>query len=74
MSNFLNTIDTEFDNIQKIRESIFDTKVLRLNTGLEGFDAPEKYGVYKSTGGECLGVVGKTYAPQDLEVMLESIT
>ena len=44
-------------------EKLFEVTKLRLHTGLEGFDSPEAYRVFKTTGGPALGVVGKNFTP-----------
>ena len=42
---------------------MFEVKKLQLHTGIEGFDSPASFGVYKLTGGKPLGVVGKDFTP-----------
>lgn len=65
----------EKDNavIESIRESMIKPIKVQLHSGIEGFKSPDNYGVYRKTGGSCLGVVGKTYMPLDLNLLLDSI-
>lgn len=71
--DILNSISNEFKNIDKIREQIFTPQLVQLHPNIEGFDSPKSYGVYRNTGGNALGVVGSTYSPMDLNIMLDSI-
>ena len=45
------------------KKDLFEVTKLQLHTGLEGFNSPEAYGVFKTTGGTALGVVGKDFTP-----------
>jgi hypothetical protein len=45
---------------------------LQLHTGMEGYDSPEAFATYKSTGGKPLGVVGRVFEPADLELLDKS--
>lgn len=47
----------------KNSNQMFEVTKIQLHTGLEGFNSPDSYGVYKTTGGSPLGVVGKDYTP-----------
>lgn len=73
MENVLNNLENQFDNIENIKEQILRPKMLKLHTGMEGFDSPDVFGVYRHDGGSPLGVVGNRYKPMDLELMLDSI-
>ncbi len=68
-----NQISNEFQNIDKIREAIFTPQLIQLHPNIEGFNSPQNFGVYKNTGGDALGVVGSTFKPMDLNIMLDSI-
>ena len=57
MYNVLETIETQTNHIETLKSQVLQAKLLRLHTGLEGFNSPESYGVYKHTGGDALGVV-----------------
>lgn len=50
-------------NLIKITENLFDVEKVQLLTGKEIQEIPAAYGMYRSTGGQCLGVVGNTYNP-----------
>lgn len=65
-------IDQEFDNIALVRTKLIDPVKLQLHTGLEGFDSPDSYGIYRKTGGQPLGVVGRIYEPPNLHHILDS--
>ena len=69
----LNNLSNEFNNIDIVREKIFNPQLIQLHPNIEGFESPQTFGVYKDNGGEPLGVVGSTYKPMDLKVMLDSI-
>lgn len=69
----LNGLSNEFDSITKVEDKIFTPKLIQLHPNIEGFVSPQTFGVYKNTGGLPLGVVGSTFKPMDLKVMLDSI-
>ena len=71
--DILDSISSEFTNIDKVKEKIFIPKLIQLHPNIDGFNSPESYAVYKNTGGDALGVVGSTYKPMDLNIMLDSI-
>lgn len=72
-NDLLNGISSEFNNIDKIKEQIFTPQLVQLHPNIEGFNSPQSFAVYKNTGGNALGVVGNTYKPMDLNIMLDSI-
>lgn len=72
-NDLLNGISNEFNNIDTIKEQIFTPQLVQLHPNIEGFNSPDAYAVYKNTGGNALGVVGNTYKPMDLNIMLDSI-
>lgn len=53
---------------------LFEVTKLQLHTGLEGFDSPEAYGVFKTTGGPALGVVGKDFTPTQPQFINEAFS
>ena len=58
------------ENLTKIANQIFDVKKVQLQSNVEGYEIPESYGVYNTTNGKCLGVVGSQYTPtQPSELM-----
>jgi hypothetical protein len=73
MSNILDSISNEFKNIDAIRQRLIQPKKLKLHSGIDGFNSPDAYGIYRHTGGEALGVVGKQYEPADLDLFLTGI-
>lgn len=44
-------------------KNLFEVKKIRLHTGIDGFNSPNAYGIYKSSGGEALGVLGNVFTP-----------
>jgi hypothetical protein len=73
MRNILDSISNEFKNIDAIRQRLIQPKKLQLHSGIDGFNSPDAYGIYRHTGGEALGVVGKQYEPADLDLFLTGI-
>jgi len=73
MQNLLATIENGASHIEALKSKVFTAKKIQLHTGLEGFESPEAFGVYKNTGGHALGVVGKVYEPTDLHLFLDAI-
>lgn len=69
----LEKFENEANVIESIREKMIQPKRIQLHSGIEGFDSPEAYGIYRHTGGQPLGVVGKVFQPIDLNVLLDSI-
>lgn len=56
-----------------LRESLPEYCKIRLNTGIEGFNSPKSFGVYKKSGGNALGVVGENYIPANLHHFFDTI-
>jgi hypothetical protein len=73
MSNILDSISNEFKNIDAICERLFEPKKIQLHTGIEGFESPKAYGIYRHTGGDALGVVGDTYQPASPKLFLTNV-
>ena len=73
MENLLSSIENGASHIEALKSKVFVAKKIQLHTGLEGFNSPEAFGVYKNTGGSALGVVGKVYEPTDLHLFLDAI-
>jgi hypothetical protein len=48
--------------IDNVYTNLIQPKMLRLHSGLAGFDDPEQYSIYRHTGGKPLGTVGAVYA------------
>ncbi len=68
-----NQIDQEFDNINVIRNKMIQPVKVQLHTGMDGFDSPEAFAVYRKSGGKPLGVVGRVFEPPNLNHFLDSI-
>lgn len=71
--DILQSIEQEFNNINAIRNQLFVAKKVQLHPNIDGYDSPESYGVYRSNGGNALGVVGKQFEPMDLNLFLDAI-
>lgn len=71
--NYLEQLESQNSHIENIKNQVFTAKKVQLHTGMEGFDSPSAYGIYKNTGGGCLGVVGETFEPMDLKLFLDAI-
>lgn len=57
-------------NLETIATSLFDVKKVQLIPSIEGLETPESFGMYNTTNGKCLGVVGSQYVPtQPSELM-----
>lgn len=61
------------ETLTDIRKQLFTAKKIQLHTGLEGFESPNVFGVYKSTGGNPIGTVGPVFEPCDLNLFLDII-
>lgn len=53
----------EAAHIQTLRDQLFEVKKIQLHPNIDGFNSPDSYGVYRTTGGDPLGVVGSSYEP-----------
>lgn len=54
------------ENLQKVKQQLFEVQKVQLHPNIEGLESPLSYGVYKKSGGKPLGVVGKDYMPVNL--------
>lgn len=72
--DYLQNIESEFNHIESIRATMIQAKKIQLHSGIDGFNSPESYGIYRHTGGDCLGVTGKVFEPLDLNILLDSVT
>jgi len=70
----INKIENLMNQIEAVKNSLYEVKKVQLHTGLEGFNSPDAYATYKSTGGNALGVVGRVFEPVDLNLMFDSLT
>jgi hypothetical protein len=78
MSNLLTyqleyEMEKSFQHIENLKNKVIKAKKIQLHTGLEGFESPESFGIYRNTGGSALGVVGSQFMPCDLELFLDAI-
>ena len=73
MSNLLNSIENGGAHIESLKSKVIKAKKVQLHSGLEGFESPESFGVYRNSGGAPLGVVGSTFEPCDLILFLDAI-
>lgn len=71
--NILTEIEAATTHIANLKSKVLVPKKIQLHTGLEGFNAPPAYGIYRNTGGEALGVVGEVFEPTDLHLFLDAI-
>jgi hypothetical protein len=73
MESQLNSINSQFNALSAVRSQLFEAKKIQLHSGIEGFNSPNVYGIYKNTGGNALGVVGDVFEPTNLNLFLDSI-
>jgi hypothetical protein len=73
MESQLNSINSQFNALSAVRNQLFEAKKIQLHSGIEGFNSPNVYGIYKNTGGNALGVVGDVFEPTNLNLFLDSI-
>jgi hypothetical protein len=73
MTNLLSQIENSGSHIENLKNKVIKAKKIQLHTGLEGFESPESFGIYRNTGGSALGVVGSQFMPCDLELFLDAI-
>jgi hypothetical protein len=73
MSNLLNSIENSGAHIENLKTQVIKAKKVQLHSGLQGFESPDSFGVYRNNGGAPLGVVGKQFEPCNLELFLDAI-
>lgn len=69
--NILSDLQGGNANIEVIKSKLFDVVKIPLITNLEGFDNPDSYSTYRSTGGQPLGVVGKDFTPTQPKLLFD---
>lgn len=69
----LEQIEKNSSIVEEIRNRLPIIQKIPLVTGLEGYNLPKAYGIYKQTGGNCLGVSRESYRPVDLSLFLDTI-
>jgi len=73
MQNLLAQIENSGSHIANLKTQVIKAKKVQLHSGLQGFESPEAFGIYRNNGGLPLGVVGKQFEPCDLELFLDAI-
>jgi hypothetical protein len=73
MKNLLSSIENSGAHIENLKTQVIKAKKVQLHSGLEGFESPDAFGVYRHNGGAPLGVVGKQFEPCDLSLFLDAI-
>ena len=58
-------------NMESIKGKLFDVVKVPLITGLDGFENPDTFGIYRATGGQPLGSVGKDYTPTQPKLLFD---
>lgn len=71
--DILKEIETESSKIEQLRDRLPIIEKIPLTVGLEGYQSPNTYGIYKKGGGNCLGVSKESYKPADLRLFLDTI-
>lgn len=71
--DILSKIETDYSYIENLKEKLPVIEKVPLITDRNGFDNPKSFGIYKSTGGPCLGVSKASYTPVKLDLLLDSI-
>lgn len=66
-------IELENSKIEELRAKLPIIEKISLNTGLEGYNNPNVYGIFKKGGGNCLGISKESYAPANLSLFLDTI-
>jgi hypothetical protein len=69
--NILSDLQGGNANIEAIKSKLFDVVKIPLITNLEGFENPDSYSTYRSTGGQPLGVVGKDFTPTQPKLLFD---
>lgn len=73
IDNILGSVSNEQNHIAQIEANLFQVEKVQLCPNLEGFVKPDIYGVYKSNGGQPLGVMGKDFVPMQPKEFLDNI-
>lgn len=69
----LETIELESSKVEELRAKLPIIEKISLNTGLDGYNNPSVFGIYKKGGGDCLGISKESYAPANLSLFLDTI-
>lgn len=74
MNTQISKIEAQMSHIEAVRGQLFETRKVQLHPNIEGFESPDSFGIYKTTGGNVLGCVGKNYEPPNLHLLLDVVT
>lgn len=73
-NEILDNVNASANALQVVESKLFEVKKLPLYTNVPDFNAPkETFGIYKSTGGNPLSVMGKDFTPMQPREFLDSI-
>jgi len=61
-------------NIEAIKAQLFEVQNVPLYTNIDKFTPPNAFGIYKTTGGQPFGVLGKDFTPQQPVALFDSFT
>lgn len=73
MYNVLDQIENSVNHIANLKTQVLKAKKVQLHSGIDGFESPNAFGIYKHTGGKPIGVVGDVFEPTNLELFLDAI-
>jgi hypothetical protein len=73
INNLIGDLENGFSNAAKIKSSLVERVLIPLVPNVEGFEPPQSFGVYRETGGQPFGVVGKDYNPINLNRLFDTI-
>lgn len=73
MENILEQIETQSSKVEELRSKLPIIEKIPLVVGLEEYNTPNTFGIYKKGGGNCLGVSKDSYKPADLSLFLDTI-
>lgn len=73
MENILSNIEAQVNHVETLKGQVLQAKKIQLHSGIDGFNSPEAFGIYKHTGGNPLGVVGSQFEPMNLQLFLDAI-
>ena len=71
-TNILDQLNKGNANVEAIKSQLFEVINVPLFTNQDLFTPPNAFGIYKTTGGEPFGVLGKDYAPQQPTALFDS--
>ena len=73
IENILTQISGAQNNVELVQSKLFQVQKVQLHPNISGFESPLSYGVYKTTGGRPLGVMGQQFEPMQPQDFLDSI-